>query len=253
MSFTFLGERDLLSFQVKCTHSDHGCSWVGELREIEEHLNKCSADIILCPYAAVGCPAKILRHHLEEHKTTCAVDHLGMAMDRINLLEKCIKTKAEDKCLPPVVFKMENFTLYQQSCSEWESGPFYTHDRGYKLYLRVSPSSFSVHICLMHGEYDDDLIWPFRGTIDFELLNQIDDNDHKKGVAMFLQHYNSKKNKRVPVEEGKRSVGWGCDDILMDASDQYIREDSLYIRVSCASVSECNKPWLIHIPDRAIK
>lgn len=40
MLLIILGERDILSFQVKCTHSDHGCEWVGELRQLEEHVKK---------------------------------------------------------------------------------------------------------------------------------------------------------------------------------------------------------------------
>ncbi len=33
----------------------------------------------------------------------------------------------------------------------------------------------SVYICLMRGDNDDNLKWPFKGTIEVSLLNQLED------------------------------------------------------------------------------
>lgn len=178
-------------------------------------------------------------------------------------LEECLKSKAEIN-VPSVVFKMEGIQEYS---FVWDSPPFYTQDKGYKLYLKVSAlyescsyssTSISVHVCLMHGEYDEDLIWPFRGTIEFELLNQKEDCDHKEGSARFMEKYTSKKNSKVSADEGRRTIGWGIDDLydysheynsFDEASDdgdkpEYIVDGTLYIKVSEASVTEYNKPWL---------
>lgn len=154
---------------------------------------------------------------------------------------------------------MENFDVFMENGWDWDSPPFYTHNKGYKLYLKVKPvdngfsSSLSVLACLMHGEYDDELIWPFRGTIDFELLDQTSDCVLKEGTARFMERHSSKKNRKVSAEEGKRSIGWGVDDILElnedDDDDKewydYIANDTLYVKVTGVTVSDHNKPWLI--------
>jgi hypothetical protein len=187
------------------------------------------------------------------------VDHLALAMERIKLLEKRLETKQDIKNVPPVIFKMEDFNLHADG--EWDSPPFYTHEKGYKLYLKVCIAdnfficSVSMRICLMHGEYDDELVWPFRGTIDFELLNQSSDYDYKEGTARFKERKSTPRNKRVSADEGTRSIGFEVKGIL-EHDDKatcgghcewydYIANDTLYIKITDATVSDHNKPWLI--------
>ena len=67
--------------------------------------------------------------------------------------------------------------------------PFYTHTRGYKLSLVVHTNGYgiytgthmSVGICIMKGEFDDDLQWPFQGEITVQLLDQM--NGEYRDVA----------------------------------------------------------------------
>ena len=81
-------------------------------------------------------------------------------------------------------------------------------------------------------------MWPFRGTISFEILNQSEDEDHKEGKALFMESYTSGKNQRVSVKDGKNTAGWGGNILKYDMDDdeddgeKYIRNDCLYIRVS---------------------
>ena len=37
-------------------------------------------------------------------------------------------------------------------------------------------SHLAICVCLMKGEYDDSLKWPFRGEVTIQLLNQLDDD-----------------------------------------------------------------------------
>ncbi len=61
-----------------------------------------------------------------------------------------------------------------------------THPEGYKLTICVDANSnnkyngnhISVWVYLMRGEYDDQLEFPFKGTITYELLNQLENNNH---------------------------------------------------------------------------
>ena len=43
----------------------------------------------------------------------------------------------------------------------------------------------SVFVCLMCGEYDDDLPWPFRGDVTIQLLNQRRDKGHEEKTVPF--------------------------------------------------------------------
>ena len=65
----------------------------------------------------------------------------------------------------------------------WYSRPFYSHRNGYKMCVGVaaqgvciSSASRSNHlavcVCLMKGEYDNSLKWPFKGVVTIQLLNQ---------------------------------------------------------------------------------
>ena len=48
----------------------------------------------------------------------------------------------------------------------------------------------SLYACLMSGEYDDVLEWPFQGEITstVEFLNQLEDKNHKKRVLTFNEY-----------------------------------------------------------------
>jgi len=60
------------------------------------------------------------------------------------------------------------------------SDAFYSHRNGYKMCLCVYPNGvrdsegthLSVYFCLMRGEFDDILSWPFKHDVTFELINQ---------------------------------------------------------------------------------
>ncbi len=251
-----------MSLRVKCNLRDDGCQWEGELRELDKHLEKCSRERIPCPYAALGCKAEFLKKKLDEHNA--ATDHLAMAVKKISLLTDRLDRVEGERRLPPVVFKMKYIDFRKENEIVWNSPPFYTHPRGYKLYLKVSFETnecdyfegedlytISIHVCLMHGEYDEDLPWPFRGVVDFEVLNQDEDFDHKEGEARFLERRTSLKNKRVTAAEGRNDTGWGVEKIMgLDDDEpdltQYLQQDTIYIRVSQVSVSDRNKPWLIY-------
>ncbi len=115
--------------------------------------------------------------------------------------------------------------------------------------------TISIHVCLKHGEYDEDLTWPFRGVVDFEVLNQDEDSDHKEGEARFLERRTSLKNRRVTAAEERNDTGWGVEKFmyLIEGDDydddddltRYLQQDAIYIRVTQVSASDHNKPWLI--------
>ena len=76
-------------------------------------------------------------------------------------------------------FTITEFSKRKQFNNQYYSPPFYTHTRGYKMCLKVYANGYGdcegTHVtlfaCLIEGEYDDHLVWPFRGEVTMELIN----------------------------------------------------------------------------------
>ena len=81
---------------------------------------------------------------------------------------------------PPVDIKMTHFTQHKLKRDQWFSPSFYTHNSGYCMCISVFANGFgyaenthvSVYAHLKPGENDDNLQWPFRGSVDISLLDQ---------------------------------------------------------------------------------
>ena len=109
---------------------------------------------------------------------------------------------------PPVEFIMTEFEKHKQDKDKWFSEPFYTHPRGYKLRLHVHANGsskgknthVSVGVCLMQGDFDNDLSWPFCGDVSITLLNQKDQQNSECQTVRFSE-VNSDVNNRVIAGE----------------------------------------------------
>ena len=69
-------ERYVLNLKVFCPHKYQGCTWVGELRSMQNHVNKNSNDNIGCPFTELqcsnGCGVVMQRRLVEGHlKSEC--------------------------------------------------------------------------------------------------------------------------------------------------------------------------------------
>ena len=139
---------------------------------------------------------------------------------------------------PPWVIKMEGFLEKKKYNMQWYSDPVYSHFGGYKMCLRVDANGnrigggkdthVSVFAYLMQGDNDDNLKWPFKGTIKVSLLNQLEDGQHhtKSPWTSF--------NDRI-TEQERASGGQGLDQFVshqdLDYNCQYLKDDTLFFRV----------------------
>ena len=81
------------------------------------------------------------------------------------------------------VFTYTEYSHYKGSGYGVDSAPFYTHHQGYKFKLQVayysSPhNDIGAALCLMNGEYDDQLKWPLKVKVRLDLLNQAANHHH---------------------------------------------------------------------------
>ena len=102
----------------------------------------------------------------------------------------------------------------------------------------------------MRGENDDNLTWPFTGTVVIELLNQLEDKEHYQRKITFVSHEPS--SQRV-IKKQRSNNSYGFRKFISHADldykgafgispRQYLKDDCLYFRyeVKCTAP----KPWL---------
>ena len=71
-------QRHLNALKVYCTNKEQGCEWVGELRQLDHHLNvnaRSGEELTGCEFVEVscihGCGGRLQRRSLTEHHNIC--------------------------------------------------------------------------------------------------------------------------------------------------------------------------------------
>ena len=118
--------------------------------------------------------------------------------------------------VPPFSFTMSNFEEHKRAGDRWFGPSFYSHPGGYKMCARVDANGIgigkgthvSILIHLVAGQYDDQLQWPFQGSITMQLLNQRGGTSHLQVTIPFTE---APKETTTRVQNGSIATwGWGC-------------------------------------------
>uniref|UniRef100_A0A1X7U8K0 RING-type E3 ubiquitin transferase n=1 Tax=Amphimedon queenslandica TaxID=400682 RepID=A0A1X7U8K0_AMPQE len=231
---------------IQC--SNEGCDEKILRRSLASHNETCPKAIIPCEYNTVGCEKRMKREEQEKHNEESMKQHLDAAMKKI---EVQLPTNQ--------VIKLNRFTEKKEEEEDWYSPGFYTSPGGYKMSLNVITNGngkgkgthISCFICLMAGAYDDTLEWPFQGEITIELLNQLEDKNHKKITIQYNESTDDKYKQRL--REG-RSIASGRGYTQFTSHEQlkynpvtncqYLKDDSLYFRINVKATSK-TKLWLV--------
>ena len=350
--------RRLRSFKVKCSNSERGCMWQGDLGEAEEHKVTCISKAVKCPkgcnnqiqqkdlpyhlrksctlrdyncphcevkgtYKSIttlhftfcrdfplscpaGCHSRVLRKNVATHlQQTCPMElveckykmlgcsevirrnakaahiaddryHLRMAIEAQAAMFSCLqrafstsfRTMPDTSHLPlpfrpwlqntptsyprpPWVFKREGFQeKVDKDTQYWYTGPVYSHFGGYKMCLNVVANGYgagegthvSVYIYLMRGDNDDNLKWPFKGTIVVSLLNQLEDGQHLTEELWSRESITSEDAGERVIGTEISHTGWGMGSMFISHQDlsyqgnesqQFLKDDTLFFRVDC--------------------
>lgn len=194
------------SYPVVCPNS---CN-IGSVDRccIEQHLSVCPLQHVECDFSHAGCTTTLRRKDLAAHMNENVQEHLTLLSSSLLKMSRAIEYKDRQieelrgelqgkdkeisliqqdmdnliKLVPtvPIEVTMENYKLLKANDAEWNSAPFYTCHGGYKMCLRVLPNGFlnwqkshvSMFLCMMKGEFDDQLRWPFAAKVVVQLLNQ---------------------------------------------------------------------------------
>ena len=118
---------------------------------------------------------KAISYNAEELVKTCTESQKFIVHSIRSLADE---TFTLSKIGQPLVFQMINYSEFKRSGKLWYSAPFYVAD-GYKMCLAVNAggdgtgrgSCVSISLCLMQGEFDEELLWPVE--LPFHLVVEI--------------------------------------------------------------------------------
>ena len=248
----------------------NGCGATPSRKNLDEHLDECPEQLIRCKFSILGCdvelPRKEMSRHIatsEEHSTDfllqhvmkltvlvsqlCAMSGVPMSLEQKSWLQNKVLRKEP---LPPWVFRMEGFQEKKGNEEKWYSDPVYSHFGGYKMCLRVDAigigkgrgTHVSVFINLLRGDNDDNLTWPFKGTIKVSLLNQLEDGLHCTKQLWSPDDVLLACGSRV-TERDRANKSYGLSHFIShndldylavaDKNCQYLKDNCLFFRVDC--------------------
>ena len=226
-------QRVLYNSRIDCTNKSIGCEWTGELRELDNHLNLDPSALEGCPYTLIKCPLGCAKYIYRKD----VEDQAGRAHAMAGGVNGHVGGDG-------VRFTMNKFEEYKRDNGTWYSPDFYTHPNGYKMCLRIDPNGsasgrgthLSVFVCLMQGEFDDQLKWPFQGDITVKVVDQKKDRDH---VVKTLNSETapSERCERV-MTKGPINNAWGIGRFLPhdELQPKYLMDDCIKLNIKSTNL-----------------
>ena len=220
-------------------------------------IYKCEYTEVSCKYANFGCKVKLKRKDMTTHEKDDKI-HLHLALgvvvelkdtvvelkDAVDKLEDLLKKKDKKES---EMFKITDYAKKRFNDEMFTSPSFYTSPEGYHMSVIVYANGVgddrgthvSVYVHILEGRNDSKLKWPFIGSVEIELLNQLKDDSH------YIQTVPFEKQDNVQVGNG-----WGYPQFIPHSelshnpsnNTQYLKDNTLYFRVS-VKVPD-HKPWL---------
>ena len=162
--------------EIKCDFSYAGCGAQLQRRLMPAHVKEdTEAHLSLLAQKVPKLEDQI---RLQGEQMKQQGDQIKELIEGLGRQDKILKVLCvtTSQAVPPVEFTVENIERLMDNNDTWYSPPFYSHLGGYKMRLRVVPRfmyplklGMHIHVlisvCLMKGEFDDDLSWPLEGTL----------------------------------------------------------------------------------------
>ena len=230
---------------VPCPNKGSGCPLSMERGKTKQHVRSvCDYTEVACAYESLGCGVRMLRKDAEKHKREAREKHMDLVLDTVSSREEQHKTLSEGEAM---VFKLPGYASKKEKNEIFSSPPFYTSCGGYRMCIRVDANGsgyggthVSVFTELLKGRYDDQLHWPFLGTVTYELLNQLAVDKHYSCVSL----YDAVDDMQVGSSKGyTKFLTHSSLSHVPATNTHYLLDDTLYFRVSVTVAN--HKPWLV--------
>ena len=236
-------------------------------RNMAQHLSaECPEEFVPCTLAIAGCEETVKRGDLQQHLQD-KDKHLDTVLSSYASLSLLVRDLLYGNTLniplpfctwlqntptsyprPKWVIKIEGFQEKKEKDELCYSDPVYSHFGGYKMCLSVDANGqgkgqgthVSVFVHLMRGDNDDNLKWPFKGTIKVSLLNQLEDGQHHTAEP-WSPDDDVSEDISGRVTKGERAAGWGIVVFIPNKdlkycgnkNCQYLKDNTLFFRVDC--------------------
>ena len=169
-------------YPIVCTNK---CGTTLQRQMLGDHItNHCPETEVDCKFKHFGCNDRQSRKHLQEHMEKNLMAHMEKMSQVIVRLEEENKLlrreieylKTTNSPTSALVLVMNNLNECRTKGKPWISRSFFAH--GYKLRLQVYVNDHghdgslctTIFVCMVKGNYDEILKWPFQGTVVVELL-----------------------------------------------------------------------------------
>lgn len=153
----------------------------------------------------------------------------------------------------PYNFSMKNFLSYSKGGPVEYSPVYYTHSFGYKFRVKVIRTEYSkllsldaftsIFVEFLVGPYDDQLTWPFQGSITVAIINQLNNSNHfKKKISFPGMSSRVRPERCSPVTVGLRPFIFHKDlrntrNTRSEQPTQYIVNGTLLFRITAITVN----------------
>ena len=223
---------DVMAHRSKCRTrllpcpNSCGCESI-QCQDLTQHLADCPLQAVQCKYSQEGCSAKILNRDMADHVGTNFDQHLYMIKQKLETEIAYLKSvHSSFQHLPQIVPELVIYYTKENETTSWFSPPFYTHNGGYRMCLRVDAAGFdngagtdvSVYIHLMRGIFDGNLKFPFQGEVTVQLVNQLENGrppkNHRERTIVFGQEAIHHHGCRVLGPSETQERGWGVDSLV---------------------------------------
>ena len=256
-------------FPLSCPNN---CVLVLQRRELEHHVSRdCPLTVVKCDFYTVGCQVRLMRRDMPSHISENLENHVSLQQKMLVELQTAVtQYKRENQELRealttyqrmlegvthtgtlPFEFTMTEFEQHKRDNDRWFSPPFYTHTHGYRMCVEVNANGFGCHEgkyisvfgFLMRGDFDDDLPWPFQGALTIQLLNQLQDTNHRTEILSFTYSDDFVGLQRVTSGERAPRACGGMHEFILhaqlshnaDKNCQFLKDNQLKFRVSKAT------------------
>lgn len=244
---------------IACPNSE--CeAWI-QRQQVQKHITMCPYTVVTCKYSELGCYKELQRRNMDAHECD-ETFHFQMSIDMTVYLKRKLeealdKIKSLEQEINSVFsFKVPHYQDQKNSKIDFESPSIYTSNGHYQLSVIVDCNGstdeegtyLSVYASVQKGRIKSDITWPFEGAITITLLNQLKDCNHWS-VKMTQEHFLESVDMNEINDFGDPNfilhsdLGYDADE-----NTQYLKDDTLYFRVSVEN--SYHKPWLQfnHLP-----
>jgi len=222
-----------LEQDITCTFSEMGCKEKMQRKFLQHHLESNIVQHQMLTCQAFYVQQQQLRETKQElleiksraGQTEYWIDGFQMMAEEVKknnwplyltVMNRLVTSMSQP--VAPIIVSLPNILVSRAHYSE-HSLPFYTHPRGYKMCLSLhmpschhayngSRRSITVHFCIVEGEFDDSVVWPFESIVTVTLLNNHKDESHEERVYGFTANRYSHDQAIKITNHGQTGAYW---------------------------------------------